>query len=154
MADIVWLFKVLTDECLMEIEKRLRPHSVFTAPEAIDCVSLWIREYQACRGGSTSTAASAACSTSSTASRLQQVTEIIRAHKHTSDFIKAFKNFESTTHLETPEQLVWTLECIVKRDKSKWTNALAWLILMCIIHEDMPESKSFDIWRKKHTDGW
>jgi hypothetical protein len=154
MAQLIWLFKLLADACVAEIDKRTRPHSVFTAPEAIDSTELWIREYQAAAAAAAAAAVSGpSIMPSIMPSRLQQVTEIIRTHPHMLKFIDDFRHYESIQEPQATAHLVWALENILKHS-GKWTKKMTWLIIMCIVHEDLPESKAFDIWRQKHTDGW
>lgn len=140
MTQLIWIFKLLSDACVQEIEKRLRPHSHFTAPEAIDSIDLWLREYQASRN-------------TNSLSRLQQVTEILRVHPLLSEFMDAFMLYETTETHESSVHLVWSLENNLKHSGS-WTKALTWLIIMCIVHEYLPKSKAFLVWREKHTYGW
>lgn len=132
------LFSICFEACTRAIVSRVRKPTVFTAPECVDSLSMWIREHK--RDGSQQ-------------SRLEQVIDFMNNDPSTHNFMAAFRAFASENTTERTETFFWLLENEAKAPEL-WRCNLGWMILFSVLYSHMSDVPCIKKWHDQHTDGW
>lgn len=130
------LFSICFESITKNIKALIRKPTVFTAPECIDSLTIWITEHN--KGH---------------ISRIDRVLEAMREDPSMYNFMTSFRAFAADNSEEKTETFFWLLENEAKAPEL-WRCNLGWMIFFSIVYENMKDLPCIQKWYDQHTEGW